>query len=181
MTFDIGRYSIRIKYDFYSLTTICPFRIINYALSKPPYVSLVDTGRLSEYYELILYVCLLSQVRGTTRRKIESSERGDKSPMACSSGIAFLSRSDLEYTSRSPSVRSRDRLMRTAWPLSNCLVRDKKLICRRGVTDKRSRDTVHGGGARFMYSAGLKLVLQIYRLVSPGTLAEPQEKVRPVS
>lgn len=76
------------------LTTNCPFCVINYSLSESPYVSLLDTGRLSEYYELILYVCLLSQVRGTTRRKIESSERGDKSPMACSSGIAFLSTSN---------------------------------------------------------------------------------------
>lgn len=69
------------------LTTNYPSHVINYILSESSYVSL-DTGRLSEYYELILYVCLLSHVRGTTRRKIESSERGAKSSMACSSGIA---------------------------------------------------------------------------------------------
>lgn len=97
------------------LTTNCgPPRVINYALSEPPYVSLVDTGRLSEYYELILYVCLLSHVQGTTQRKIESSERGDKSSMARSSGaeVPLGNRPRIRESSSLGTIW--DRLTRTA-------------------------------------------------------------------
>lgn len=58
--------------------------------------------------------------------------------------------------------------------------RDKKLICRRGVTDKKKkkkrRNVVHTWRPRCgSCTAGLKLLLQIYRLVL-RTLAEPRKR-----
>lgn len=51
-----------------------------------------------------------------------------------------------EYASRS-SMQERLPFLPSPYEngaLSNCLCRDKKLICHRGVTDKRSRNIVHG-------------------------------------